>query len=169
MDSENQTDHFLESLEKHKGIIYKIANAYCKNDEDRKDLIQEIITQLWKSHSRYNNEYKFSTWVYRIALNVSISFYSQYKKRANIHHRLNLESIQLVHEESPRPDENLQQLQRFISELKELDKALILLYLDQKSHNEIAEILGISTSNVATKIARIKMKLKDRFSKIKKD
>src|SRR5437870_5897215 len=75
-------DHFSALIEEHKGIIYKIANSYCRNAEDRKDLIQEIIVHLWKAHGRYDDHFKLSTWIYRIALNVAISAYRREKRRS---------------------------------------------------------------------------------------
>lgn len=160
-----QEDKFLRVLEANKGILYKVANSYCKDPDDRKDLVQEIVFQLWKSFDKYNEQFHYSTWIYRIALNVAISFYRKEKSRQSIHNPLN-ESILYFSETnfSDDKDENLNMLQQFISELKELDKALMLLYLDEKSHKEIAHIFGISESNVATKIGRIKNILKQRFS-----
>ena len=155
---------FTELIGENKGIIFKICNAYCFNAADRDDLAQEIIYNLWKSFDAYKAEYKFSTWMYRIALNVAISFYrkEQHKKR-RIPYTENL----LVFEEDslPRTEEerNLQLLLKFIGELKEIDKSIILLYLGDKSYKEIAEITGITESNVATKINRIKEKLKTNF------
>ena len=159
---------FLSVLESHKGILYKVANSYCKDNEDRKDLVQEIVIQLWKSFDNYNHQFKYSTWIYRIALNVAISFYRKENNRKAISNPFT-ESI-LNFQENPFSDEkeqNLKLLQQFISELKELDKALMLLYLEEKSYKEIAEIIGISETNVATKIGRIKNILKQQFSNIK--
>lgn len=76
-------DQFSALIEEHKGIIYKIANSYCRNAEDRKDLIQEIIVHLWKSHGRYDDRFRLSTWIYRIALNVAISAYRRERNAAN--------------------------------------------------------------------------------------
>jgi RNA polymerase sigma factor (sigma-70 family) len=156
---------FLSVIENNKGIIYKVANAYCKDDEDRKDLIQEIISQLWQSFSRYNDQYKFSTWMYRVALNVAISFYRSTKIRREITQPLNEGIISIVDDnEYLELEGNLSLLRQFINELKELDRALMILYLEDKNYKEMADILGISETNVATKISRIKDKLKQRFS-----
>ena len=170
MNQDIESQKFLEMLEGHKGIIYKIVNSYCKDEEDRKDLTQEIIIQLWKSFEKYDDRYKYSTWVYRIALNVSISFYRKEKKRGEISNPLpdNLFSIQ-ADNETEEKDYLSKLLKEFISELKELDRALIILYLDEKSHKEISEILGLTETNVATKIGRIKKLLKQKFSKIERE
>lgn len=155
---------FLSVIELHKGIIYKIANSYCHHTEDRKDLIQEIIFQLWRSFDRYNDQYKYSTWLYRIALNVAISFYRKDSKRNNSARELTTDII--VFTEETADVEQLQLLQRFIFELPELDRAIMLLYLEEKSYKEIADILGLTETNIATKINRIKSKLKNKFSTI---
>jgi len=154
---------FLSVIEQHKGIIYKIANSYCHHTEDRKDLIQEIIFQLWRSFDRYNDQYKYSTWLYRIALNVAISFYRKDRQR-NSAHELTADIIVVTAETADV--EQLQLLQRFIQELPELDRAIMLLYLEEKSYKEIADILGLTETNIATKINRIKGKLKNKFSTI---
>jgi len=165
----NKKDTFITALDIHKKIIYKIVNSYCKNSEDKKDLEQEIIIQLWNSFDRYNNEYKYSTWMYRIALNVAISFYRKEKNQLIKNVFYNEDSIYSIADEneySTELDHNIMLLQVFINKLNELDKALIILYLEEKPHEEIAEILGITKTNVATKISRLKLRLKEEFQKI---
>ncbi len=157
---------FLTLIEANKRIIFKICNAYCQNAADREDLAQEIIYQLWKSWSSFNASAKLSTWMYRIALNVAISFYRKERKTtATV-----LMGDQLIEIADENLEEgletNLNALQHFINELKELDRALMILYLEEKSHKEMAEIIGISTTNVATKIGRIKEQLKQKFSSL---
>lgn len=165
MDLKNKNDLFISVIETHKGILYKIANSYCKDSEDRNDLIQEIIIQLWKSFENYNNQYKYSTWIYRIALNAAISFYRKENRRKEIANPITDSILNFAETSSTNDTENnINLLQQFISELKELDKALMLLYLEEKNHKEIAEIIGISETNVATKIGRIKTSLKQKFS-----
>ena len=158
----DKAEIFVTVIESHKGILYKIANLYCKKAEDRKDLVQEITFQLWKSFDNYDDQYKYSTWIYKISLNVAISFY---RKNKNVPLALD-ESFLNVQDSGQEADKEgrSQLLQGFIAELKTLEKALMLLYLEEKSHKEIAEIVGISPSNVATKISRIKLLLKQKFS-----
>ena len=84
MNSTAKSDIFLSVIESNKGILYKIANSYCKDSEDRKDLVQEIIVQLWKSYENYNDQYKYTTWIYRISLNVAISFYRNQNRRKRL-------------------------------------------------------------------------------------
>ena len=154
---------FIKLIKENKGIIYKICNSYCTDKNNRDDLAQEIIYNLWKSFPDFNSSFKYSTWMYRIALNVAISYYRQERKHKS--HDSISEGL-IVFEENTEMDteDNLKLLQGFINELKEIDKAIILLYLDDKSHRDIAEITGFSETNVATRISRIKEKLSLKFS-----
>lgn len=161
-------EKFLSVLENHKGILYKVSNSYSRNAEDRKDLVQEMVYQLWKSMDRYQEQYKYSTWIYRVAINVAISFYRKESNRKAV--SVPISKSLLNFSETPSFEEEipgLKSLQQFISQLKELDKALMLLYLDEKSYREMAEIMGLTETNVATKISRIKSSLKQKFSTIK--
>lgn len=154
---------FEKVIQENRGIIYKVVNTYCPRPDEREDLAQEIMLQLWKAFDKYDTKYKISTWMYRVALNVAISFYR--KNQARQHLRIPIQET-TAHPTEENPESHEQQLallDQFIHELKELDKALMLLYLEQKGQQEIADILGISVSNVSTKIARIKDKLKQRF------
>lgn len=151
-------------IEKNKGIIYKVANSYCKDSDDRKDLVQEIIIQLWRSFKRFDHSSKLSTWIYRVALNVAISFYRRDSKRKMASTELTESLIAIIPENDPSETESqINQLQQFIGELKDMDRALMILYLEDKSQKEIGEIMGITETNVSTKIARIKEKLKAKF------
>jgi RNA polymerase sigma-70 factor (ECF subfamily) len=154
----------LKLIAENERIVYKVSNTYCSDKNDRQDLAQEIIYNLLKSYHSFDDQYKFSTWMYRVALNVAISFYRKNKTGNVISHKADFED---------RPDEinselenNLNILETFIDQLKELDKALMILYLESKSYHEISEILGISETNVATKISRIKNILKQKFSNL---
>jgi len=154
-------DRFLTMLDEHKKILYKVASSYCRSTADRPDLVQEIVVQLWRSFDRYDESYRFSTWMYRIALNVAISFYRGEARRSR--HTVPAEdSILEIAAEEPAEDGGLQLLYELIAELDELDRALILLYLDGNRYDTIAEILGISETNVGTKISRIKQRLRRR-------
>jgi RNA polymerase sigma factor (sigma-70 family) len=153
----------IERINVNQKIIYKICNSYCKNKDDREDLAQEIIYQLLKSYHSFDEKYKFSTWMYRVALNVAISFYRKKKTNDTVTYESDFPDRKDVVHSSAELENNLVVLEKFINELKELDKALMLLYLESKSYAEIADILGISETNVATKISRIKEKLKQKF------
>src|SRR5215217_8123197 len=113
---------FLELIEENKRIIFKICNSYCPNKDERDDLAQEIIYNLWKSYQRFNSNLKFSTWMYRIALNVAISFYRKEKKSAP---HVSISEHLIILEENPNneTDNNLNLLLKFINELKEIDKS----------------------------------------------
>ncbi|SDD77966.1 RNA polymerase sigma factor [Niabella drilacis] len=168
MDETDKSDIFLSVVQSNKGILYKIANSYCKNAEDRKDLVQEIIVQLWKSFDDYDDHFRYSTWIYRISLNVAISFYRKENSRKKIATPLTDGIINFPDNDGFGDKEtDLGVLQRMISQLKDLDKALMLLYLEEKSHKEISQIIGISETNVATKINRIKSSFRQKFMHLK--
>lgn len=165
MSNEHYSQEFLQLLLTNKRIIYKICHAYCHNRNDHDDLAQEIAYQLWKSKDSFNPDYVFTTWMYRIALNVAISYYRKEKKspvRSEIQEHL-LE-IEEPENDSDEREGQISYLQQLINELKELDRALMILYLEEKSYKEIAEILGITETNVATKISRVKTQLKQKLS-----
>ncbi len=160
-------DRFLVLLDEHKKILYKIASSYCRNAADRQDLVQEMVVQLWRSFDRYDERYRFSTWMYRIALNVAISFYRGEARRSRFHVPAE-DTLLEVPAEAPgssTSDDDLRLLEHFIGQLDELDRALVILYLDGNRHDTIAEILGISETNVGTKISRIKQRLRRDLTK----
>ena len=161
----NQPDEqFLQLIQTNRGILFKICNAYCKNKANREDLAQEIIYQLWKSGKSFETGQVFSTWMYRVALNVAISYYRKEKQlpvAVPLDDNMDIEDATGAGNLS---EANIQLLQTFIAALKELDKALMILYLEAKSYAEIADIMGITETNVATKISRIKEKLKQKFA-----
>lgn len=153
---------FTNLLRKHAGLIHKISYAYCRDATDREDLIQEIAMQLWRSRERYDARFKETTWIYRIAINVAISFY-----RRELRHNKGRTSLEgpaiTIAAPSVEPSEEVERLMQCIDDLSELDKAIVLLYLDGHEHPSIAEVLGISVSNVGTKLHRIKTKLRVAF------
>jgi len=156
---------FEQRLREHRRLIAKVASVYAAGAEDRRDLEQEICVQLWRAFPGYDERRaRFSTWLYRIALNVAIS-----QVRSSAAGAGRLEPLQPHHldtigaDEAPERDERLVALYAFIGQLEPLNRALILLYLEDRSHAEIAEVLGISATNVATKLGRIKQTLRDRM------
>jgi RNA polymerase sigma factor (sigma-70 family) len=153
---------FATLLHEHRAIVFKIANTYCWQTEDRADLAQEIAAQLWKAWPRYDPSRVFTTWMYRIALNVAITFVRKEVRRQKV-------SVPLeddVHETAAALatdsglEDRVQRLQEFIKRQAPLDRALLLLYLEEKSQREIAEVLGLTPTNVSTKISRLKQKIR---------
>lgn len=149
---------FSERIEKHQAIIHKITMVYANGSADREDLFQEICLQLWRSYPNFRKEAKFSTWMYRVALNTAIS--DVRKKNKDLHFEQLLDKDRMETEPSDEK-ERIQLLYRAISKLNQIDKAIILLWLDEKSYDEIASILGISKTNVSVKLVRIKRKLEE--------
>lgn len=161
-----EKDKFIEVIKDNQKLIFKICYSYCSNPENRKDLQQEILMQLWNSFSKFDGRVKVSTWIYRIALNTAISYYRTdcKHKNKNVTIDASIISLSIFEYDSSDQDEKIAMLYEFIDSLNEMDKALILLYLDDIKQKEIADILGISETNVATKISRIKKRLNEQFS-----
>ena len=155
---------FTAAIKENEGILFKIASVYTNTVDDRNDLIQEIIYQLWKSYGSFKQQSRFSTWMYRVALNVAIYQHKVSKKRILT---VPIED-QLYHyqqNDDSGMEEKWKLFRQQIEELNLLDKAIVTLYLDNKSYDEIAEVIGISSSNVGTKLSRIKEKIKTRILK----
>ncbi|WP_294230894.1 RNA polymerase sigma factor [uncultured Chryseobacterium sp.] len=158
----DSTEHeFLKKIEKHKGIIFKISKMYMEEKDDLDDLFQEIIYQLWKAYPKFRGESKFSTWLYRIALNTAIIFLKNEKKRS-IFGRDDFSEYKIVQDEfDHEKEEKLNAMYQAIHQLNSIDKAFVFYYLENVSGKEIAEQMGISEGNVRVKMNRAKNKLKD--------
>lgn len=166
MHQHDARDSFSALLERHAGIVFKIANSYAR-PEDRADLAQEIAARLWQAWPGYDPARSFSTWMYRVALNVAISHLRSHElKRRHDAGPLDESLHDLVdpHAADPEHQQRLRLLQDFIARQPPLDRALLLLYLDERPQREIAEVLGISESNVSTKIGRLKQRLREAFN-----
>lgn len=151
-------------IKANEGLIYKITTLYTDEKQDRKDLYQEIVYQLWKSFGSFQEQSKLSTWMYRVALNTAIFHLKKTKKRVDtIPFELEMDS--LIAEEDKVEEDRIKLFYEQIQQLNLLEKGIILLFLEGKSHQEIGEIVGISVSNVGTKISRIKEKLKSQIKK----
>ncbi len=152
---------FIEILSKHQGILLKVCRMYCYNMDDADDLFQEIVLQLWKSFPRFQGQAKVSTWMYRIALNTAITrLRKQYGKLNQLTSLQPLSNFQ--DDQSQRIDiQYEEELYRAINQLNRFDKALVMLYLEEKSYEEMAEIMSISETYIGVKINRIKKKLKE--------
>lgn len=154
-------EQFMKVFEENLGIIIKISGAYTKTSHDRQDLINDITLELWRSFSHFEGKSKVSTWIYRVALNTSMNYRRKQKNSALFlptDFRKGDSICQMIETEST-PELDL--LYRSIDDLNEINKALILLYLDGNSYDEIAEVTGISKTNVGTRISRIKEQLKN--------
>lgn len=148
-------------LNNHKGILYKIARSYSYCDEERRDLIQEITLQLWRSFAQYDPDFKLSTWVYRIALNTAISFL-----RRDTLRKAHIELIDMSLLTEPVDSSNTElmlEIQRLLKLLNKYDRALFIMHLDGLDYAQIADVLDISATNVSTKISRIKQRLNTLF------
>ncbi|OCW72372.1 RNA polymerase sigma factor [Elizabethkingia anophelis] len=148
---------FLEKIEKHKGMIFKISKMYLENQEDREDLFQEIILQLWKSYQAFEGKSQFSTWLYRVSLNTAITFLKRDKKRTDkneLHENIDIEDEQ-------NTDKELQTefLYKAVQELNPIEKALIFLFLEGQNYKQISENMGITEVNARVKLSRTKEKL----------
>ena len=152
---------FLELVEENKKLIYKVSHMYCDNIIDKADLFQEIVANIWEAYPNFKGNSKTGTWIYRISLNTAISWFREYTK--NRKHIQYTSIIPQIHEDCDT-DELNDKLYHAINILEKIDKAIILLQLDGYSYEEISEIVGLTKTNVATKINRIKQKLKNHMS-----
>jgi len=158
-------EKFIQVITENKNLLYKICNSYCPNPSNRQDLEQEILLQLWKNMKNFDGRVKISTWIYKVALNTAISNFRIDCKRIDKPIEIDFSYFSLPDfEYDSEFDEKLQLLYKLIDGMSKLDKALMLLYLENYRQKEIAEILGISVSNVATKVNRIKRNLREKFS-----
>ncbi|MDO1450146.1 sigma-70 family RNA polymerase sigma factor [Rhodocytophaga aerolata] len=160
----DKAETFIAALQANQGSIYKIASLYTHEAEDRDDLVQEIIYQLWKSFDSFNQQSKLSTWIYRVAMNVAIYHLKVTKRKVPIV-PIDEQLSNLPDVDNSQDEEQWKLLKTFVDKLNLLDKGLVILYLEEKTYEEMAEIIGISVSNVATKLSRIKEKLKQQISK----
>lgn len=157
MDKEKE---FTDLLMQHQHIIYKICLMYADEKEDIADLYQETVYNLWKSYTRFENRSSFSTWVYRITLNICITDVRQ-RKRKGVTCSLEQTTFSLLDERDPK-QEMVKEMYRMIRGLNKLERMYIMLWLDGKTYEEIAEIIGTNRNQVATTIHRIKEKLKNK-------
>ena len=150
---------FMMMIQQNEGVIYKVASFYANEKQPIGDLYQEVVLNLWKAYPSFRGESKYSTWIYRIALNTCVSFYRRSKndiKYADI----SIDMPDIVDD-----DEQIKELYSLINKLGKIERALVLLYLDDKPYKEIAEILGLTITNVATRLSRIKDKMKQMSNK----
>ena len=143
----------------HAGIIHKLSYMYSNNKEEYNDLRQEVYYQLLKSYPRFNGQSKLSTWVYKVALFTALSFLRSKRKTSQL-----LEDLPEIIVESPETD-RLNEVMDQVKKLPKVDRSLVLLYLEDKSYKEMAEIMGLSESNIGVKLNRIKKKLREKLER----
>lgn len=148
---------FVDILNNHRGLIYKVCHLYCDDPEDRKDLFQEIVLQVWKSLGSFRRESTVGTWMYRIALNTAIT---HFRKEKRLGGKVSLTGIDIPDlNDSNEKEDQLRELFKAIENLDRIDKSIILLYLEEKNYEEISEITGLTRTNVGVRLNRIKIKL----------
>ncbi|MEZ4779102.1 MAG: sigma-70 family RNA polymerase sigma factor [Flavobacteriaceae bacterium] len=151
---------FVSQLEENQNIVHKICRLYTNDSDSHNDLFQEITIQLWKAFPKFRGEAKFSTWMYRVALNTAITLYRKNKRSIKTQDYEGV-SFKIASEEyDPKVEEQLQLMYSAVKTLGDIDKALVFLYLENKNYKEIADTLGISEVNARVKMNRIKEKLK---------
>ncbi|GGH70740.1 RNA polymerase sigma-70 factor (ECF subfamily) [Filimonas zeae] len=157
-----ESAEFIALLSQHRNIIHKVCNLYMDNSEQREDLFQEITLQAWKSYPHFKGDARFSTWLYRVALNTAITYFKKEQRRSAVVLATNFP------ETSDTPDpvqEQLMAMYKAIATLSKIDKALVMLYLEDYSYQEIGDMLGITANNVAVKMNRVKSRLKEESKK----
>lgn len=152
--------HFVTNLEKNQNIVHKICRIYTHDQESHNDLFQEITIQLWKAYPKFRGDSKFSTWMYRVALNTAITLYRKSKRSIKTE---DIDTVSFKIKADEYDDETEKQLKLMydaVKELNDIDKALVFLYLEDQSYKDISETLGISEVNARVKMNRVKAKLK---------
>lgn len=166
MATDQTQEQFLELIQENIGIIHKVCHMYCHSAQDRQDLFQEISAQLWKAFPKFRNEARISTWMYRISLNTAISDFRKQRRRISIVSGLPDNSTD-IHEYSYREQqERLAMLQQAVNHLSDIEKAIVILYLEEKNYQEMEEVLGISQSTLRVKMNRIKEKLRRHIGQV---
>jgi RNA polymerase sigma-70 factor (ECF subfamily) len=158
--SKNLEHSFVTELERHQNIVHKVCRIYTSSKDQHNDLFQEITIQLWKAYPKFRGDSKFSTWMYRVALNTAITLYRKSKRRVKTQ---DYESVvfKITSEDyDDTEEEQLKLMYKAIKQLSDIEKALIFLYLEDKNYREIAETIGITEVNARVKMNRIKTKLK---------
>jgi RNA polymerase sigma-70 factor, ECF subfamily len=152
-----QQPEFVQLVNEHQALIHKVCHLYGHSLPDREDLFQEIVIQLWKAYPKFRGESKFSTWLYRIALNTAIS---GLRKQKNHITTIEPEKLPVDIQEETYNLQREEQLQQMYAAIRQLERALVMLYLEDKSYDEMEDILGINQNNLRVKMNRIKEKLR---------
>jgi len=166
LSNHKQKEEFLKLISEHQDLIRKVAAIYHKNKVDQEDAFQEILVSLWQAYPTFRGESKFSTWMYRVALNTVIS---GFRKASNRVHKYQSDihiTDELLGPSKEDLSEEIECLYRSIEHLSDIEKAIIMLYMEEKTYDDIAEIMGMTRTNVGVKINRIKKKLKEIYNKV---
>lgn len=159
MHHQEAAKQFEERVKGHELLLHKVCRIYAYTDADRKDLFQEMVIQLWKAYPKFRGDAKFSTWMYRVALNTAITGLRRKKDFITAYDPATLPAH--FAEETSNPEEDqLQQLYAAIEQLNQVEKAIVMLYMEDRSYEEMEEILGMSQGNLRVKMNRIKEKLR---------
>ncbi|SDW33177.1 RNA polymerase sigma-70 factor, ECF subfamily [Lutibacter oricola] len=161
----NKNIEIATLIEENRRLIYKVVNSYCTDVNEQEDLIQEIIFQIINSYQNFDHKVKTTTWMYKIAFNVAISHYRKTNNRKKYFAEMPSKVVTIEETYNHEMDEKVKMLRQFIQEFDPLNKAILIMYLDGNSHTEISKVVGISVSNVGTKIGRIKKQLQKKFKK----
>lgn len=160
-----QEQEFVTLVETHQNLIHKICRLYTKSSAEHKDLFQEITIQLWKAYPKFRGEAKFSTWMYRVGINTAISLYRKSKRRIQ---SLSFDDVafKIPQDEAynDTEDQQLTAIYKAVKQLNDIDKALIFLYLEDKTYKDISETMGISQVNARVRMNRLKKKLKQQLN-----
>jgi len=148
---------FLREVSSCQAMLHQVCNVYSEGKGEKEDLFQEVLYQLWKSYPSFERKSKFSTWLYRVALNTAIIYYGKNRKLSE--HELHVEDFPDPNEDRREEDQRIDEMYKAINKLGKIDKAIILLFLEDKKYEEMAEILGMTTSNVGVRLLRARKKL----------
>lgn len=157
MAANEQESRFLAIVESNRQLIYKVCYMYATDRDHLQDLYQEVLANIWEGLVSFRGDSAVSTWLYRTAINTCVTFYRRHNRHSSEMTSLDVAS-ELVADDGARA-EQLREMYRLISQLSKIDKAIILMWLDERSYDEIAEVTGFTRNNVATRLRRIKQRL----------
>lgn len=152
-------EEFIACISEHERIIFKVCKMYCRSRDDEQDLFQDVLLQLWQSFPSFKRDSKVSTWMYRVALNTAITRLRNEKKRPE-QQTIDTDVLQIPNTINDPKDENFELMMKALEKLSSVEKAIMVLYMEDHSYHEMAEVMGMTESNIGFKINQIKTKLK---------
>lgn len=153
-------ERFMQIVDENRQLICKVCYMYAVDTDHFNDLYQEVLANMWQGIGGFRGQSKLSTWIYRMAINTCVTFYRRNRRHSSA--TVSLDAIVDLPDNDDRRAENLKEMYRLISTLRPVDKALILMWLDERTYDEIADVTGMSRNNVASRLRRIKQKLVDK-------